>query len=546
MQGRRTVLRYFKWSIRLTLLAIMAAVLALIMGLGGLSFARLAMVDRTASAVRDTWLPATRDLAEVARLTEHYRMIEGVYLLVESDGERLTQDRLLTRALNDRDMAWRAYERTVLPGEQRRLADRIDEKWRVFFALSYEALVLMREGRREEAHEKYLDAKPSFAALRSATADGVAFNARGAAEASDRAAAAYTSTRLWIGAGLVLGVLFSCAGAAVTIFRVSRPILQMAQTMKRLAGGDMSAEIIGVGRRGEIGEMADALKVFKENVSQLRSAHTELEAMKEIAEAANRATQTANATLELRIDERTRELRAAQDEILNKERLAVMGQITATVAHELRNPLSAIKNSTFMLKQIGSAGGSPHERAVTRIEHCVERCDRIVAELLDYTRGRDLRCVVRGFDEWLGELVAELTPPPGGAIDLDLRAGGASVKLDSDRFRRVIINLLDNAVQAMGDAKPDAAPPRIIVRTRAFEHAIELEIEDNGPGIPPDVLVKVFEPLFSTKSFGTGLGLPTVKQIVEQHAGSIKLTSVVGQGTRASISLPVERKSVAA
>jgi signal transduction histidine kinase len=540
------VLRYFDWSIRSTLLAIMVAVLALIVGLGGLSFARLAMVDTTASAVRDIWLPATRELAEVARLTEHYRMIEGVYLLVESDEERLTQDRLLIRALNDRDMAWRAYDGKVVPGEQRLLADRIDEKWRVFFAFSYEALVLMREGRREEAHEKYLEAKPSFAALRSATEDGVAFNARGATEASDRAAAAYANTRLWIGAGLVLGVLFCCAGAAVTIFGVSRPILQMAQTMKRLAGQDVNIEIVGVGRRGEIGEMAKALKVFKKNVIELRTADADLRAAKEMADAANCATQTANATLELRIEERTRELHAAQDELLKKERLAVMGQVTATVAHELRNPLSAIKNSAFTLKQIGAGGGSPQERAINRIEHCIERCDRIVAELLDFTRAQDLRCTVHEFDEWLRELAAELTPPLGGAFDLDLRAEGSSVKLDPDRFRRVVINLVDNAIQAIGEANADGTRPRVTLRTRALEHAIELEIEDNGPGIRPEVLAKVFEPLFSTKSFGTGLGLPTVKQIVEQHAGSVELTSVVGQGTRASIRLPRERKSIAA
>src|SRR4029077_8050800 len=112
-------------------------------------------------------------------------------------------------------------------------------------------------------------------------------------------------------------------------------------------------------------------------------------------------------------------------------------------------------------------------------------------------------------------------------------------KLDSDRFRRAVVNLVDNAIQALAEARADAAPPRVVLRTRALEHAIELEIEDNAPGMRPAVLVKVFEPLFSTKSFGTGLGLPTVKQIVEQHAGSIKLTSVVGQGTRATISLPL-------
>jgi len=540
------MLRYFDWSIRSTLLAIMAAVLALIVGLGGLSFARLAMVDRTASAVRDTWLPATRDLAEVARLTEHYRMIEGVYLLVESNEERAAQDRLLIRALNDRNEAWRVYEGKVRPGEQRRLADRIDEKWRVFLGFSEQVHDLLRDKRFDSAHEIYLDAKPAFADLRVATEDGIAFNVRGASEASDRAAKAYASTRLWIGAGLMLGLLFCCAGGAVTIFGVSRPILRLAEAMRRLAGQDVNIEIVGAARRGEIGQMAKALKVFKKNVIELRTAHTDLRAAKEMADAANRATQAANATLELRIEERTQELHAAQDELLKKERLAVMGQVTATVAHELRNPLSAIKNSAFMLKQIVAGGGSPQERAITRIEHCVERCDRIVAELLDYTRARDLRLTVRGLDEWVRELAAELTPPPGGTIDLDLRAEGSNVKLDPDRFRRVIINLVDNAVQAIGEANADGKRPRVTLRTRALEHAVELEIEDNGPGIRPDVLAKVFEPLFSTKSFGTGLGLPTVKQIVEQHAGSVELTSVVGQGTRASIRLPLERKSIAA
>ena len=378
----------FNRSIRSTLLAISVSMLALILGLGGLSLARLVMVNTTASAVRDLWLPATRDLAEVARLTEHYRMIEGIYLLVESDADRATENVLLARALKDRDTAWAAYERSVLPGEQRGLADRIDEKWRVFYADSAQVLALIQAGQRDAALALYMDAKGSFVDLRLATAEGVEFNARAASDASNQSAAAYASTRLWIGASLLLGVLFCGTSGCVVIFGVSRPILQMAQTMKRIAARDLSAEIVGVGRRGEIGEMADALKIFKRNAIQLRAVHAELEAAKERAEAANRATQTANATLELRIEERTRELRAAQDELLKKERLSIIGQITATVAHELRNPLSAIRNSAFAMRESAGAGGPSIERPVARIERSVNRCERIVAELLDYTRER--------------------------------------------------------------------------------------------------------------------------------------------------------------
>src|SRR6185312_4891205 len=109
-----------------------------------------------------------------------------------------------------------------------------------------------------------------------------------------------------------------------------------------------------------------------------------------------------------------------------------------------------------------------------------------------YTRARDLRCEVRRLDEWLGELAAEFAPPPGGAIALDLGAGTVEVKLATARFRRVVINLVENAVQAMAEAKEGGAPPRIVLRTRALERAIELEIEDNGPGMAPETLAKVF------------------------------------------------------
>jgi signal transduction histidine kinase len=532
-------LRFFNWPIRSTLVAISATALLIIVGLGGLSFVRLAMVNTTASAVRDQWLPATRDLAEVARLVEHYRMIEGIYLLVESDGERADEAQLLARAQQDLGLAWESYEGGVLAGEQRRFVEAMDRKWSVFAADSADVITLMQAGKREAAIARYMKAKDSFVELRLVMADGVAFNARAAAEASSESAAAYMETRLWIGAGVLLGALVCVASGCVAIFGVSRPILQMAQAMKRVAARDLSAEIVGVGRRGEIGEMAEALKIFRRTAGEFRAVHSELAAAKERAE-------TANASLELRIEERTRELREAQDELLKKERLSVIGQVTATVAHELRNPLSAIRNSAFVLKASAEAAGLALDRPVTRIERSVDRCERIVAELLDYTRVREARREPRAFDEWIGELAAELTPPQGGTIGLDLRAGAARVSFDADRLRRVVINLVDNAVQAFGDTGDRAAAPRVVIRTVATDHDVILEIEDNGPGISRDDLAKVFEPLFSTKSFGTGLGLPTVKQIVEQHDGHIALTSAPGEGTCAKIRLPRAVDSLAA
>jgi signal transduction histidine kinase len=249
-----------------------------------------------------------------------------------------------------------------------------------------------------------------------------------------------------------------------------------------------------------------------------------------------------NAALEQRVDERTRELKAAQDELLKKARLSTIGQLTATVAHELRNPLSAIKNTVFALKEMPGAAGASLARPLARMERSVMRCNEIISELLDYTRLRELNCEARAVDDWLGELLDEQVVPSTVTLARELQTDPALARFDPDRFRRVIINLIENSAQAF----TDQAGAHIVLSTRVIDGAIAIAIEDNGPGIPPDTLARVFEPLFSTKSFGTGLGLPVVKQIVEQHGGTIELTSTVGIGTRALVRIPLHRNEAAA
>ena len=250
---------------------------------------------------------------------------------------------------------------------------------------------------------------------------------------------------------------------------------------------------------------------------------------------------TANEDLERRVRERTQELGAVQDELLKEHRLSAIGQLTATVAHELRNPMSAIKNTVYALKDMVTVGDPRFERPLIRIERSIDRCNKIIEELLDFTQMRELQLEPHHFDAWLGEILATLAPPSGITIAPEFGAAEALAKLDSDRMRRVIMHLIDNASHALLEHQSRGAVARIVTRTRAADDSVILEVEDNGPGIAPEILAKVFEPLFSTKNFGTGLGLPTVKQIVLQHGGDIELTSVVGEGTRARIRLPRPR-----
>jgi signal transduction histidine kinase len=250
--------------------------------------------------------------------------------------------------------------------------------------------------------------------------------------------------------------------------------------------------------------------------------------------------EVANATLERRVDERTAELRAAQDELVRKERLSALGQLTATVAHELRNPLSAIRNTIFTIREVVAAAGVKIERPFERVERSIKRCDGIITDLLDYTRIRETHFADTIGDAWLADILDEQKLPDGVALAHRLAAPGQHVTIDPDRLRRVVLNLMENASQAIVDAPPGGN--RVVtVSTQLRDGNYEIAVADTGPGMPPDVLARIFEPLFSTKTFGTGLGLPTVKQIVELHRGTIVISSEVGSGTVALVSLPLRQ-----
>jgi signal transduction histidine kinase len=243
--------------------------------------------------------------------------------------------------------------------------------------------------------------------------------------------------------------------------------------------------------------------------------------------------------LQRRVDERTAALQTAQGELIRKERLSALGQLTATMAHELRNPLSAIRNTLFAVRETATAGGLNLDRPMTRIERSIERCDRIIHDLLDYTRIKELQRAVIAPDPWLEEVLEEQRLPADVTLVKKLDAD-CLIAIDIERMRRVVINLVDNAAQALMAGAPAR---QITVSTRRTADMFELAIEDTGSGIAKDVLPKVFEPLFSTKSFGTGLGLPLVKQIVEQHNGTIGITSEPGTGTCVTIRLQTARRN---
>jgi len=180
-------------------------------------------------------------------------------------------------------------------------------------------------------------------------------------------------------------------------------------------------------------------------------------------------------------------------------------------------------------------------RSLERIERSVIRCDRIIDEMLDFTRISELEFETTPIDTWLAGVLEEQVVPRGVTVHNEFALPGVGVGLDRDRLRRAVINVFDNACQAMiagASERSENGEHRLTVRTGAAAGRIELVFEDTGPGILPEVLPKVFEPLFSTKGFGVGLGLSVVHQIMEQHGGGVEIENIAGGGARVRLWLP--------
>ena len=240
-------------------------------------------------------------------------------------------------------------------------------------------------------------------------------------------------------------------------------------------------------------------------------------------------------SLEQRVCERTSELEALHHDLLRQERLATLGQLTGSVAHELRNPLGTILNSLELLRANISEEG--RERNLTRAVRNLHRCDRIVTDMLDYARVRGPVFTPVRLNDWLREQLKELSPPQGVTFSQRLPTEDVVVEIDREQLRQALVNVLNNSFQAAAQAR-NANRQKIVTLTCVLNEArVCIEITDNGPGIAESDMPHIFEPLFSTKSFGVGLGLSVVKRVMEQHGGTFQIFSEPGSDTRAVMCL---------
>ncbi len=315
----------------------------------------------------------------------------------------------------------------------------------------------------------------------------------------------------------------------VASHRVVRPVEALVQATRRVAHDDLGTEL-HVDFRGELGLLAAS---FNEMTRSLARVEGELEAL--------------NEQLEHKVEERTSELRAAQDTLVRTEKLSSLGKLSASIAHEINNPLAGILTfAKLMIRTIehGPVGEVERRTLVKQlalVQRETERCTAIVRNLLDFARERPLALkpvdVNHVLDEVL-QLVANQIAMVGVVVEKDL-ARVPLVLGDFGQLRQAFVNIVMNAVEAMGKG----GRLRITTRPLPEDDAVEMVFQDDGPGIPKELMLKIFDPFFTTKEKGTGLGLSVVYGIVERHKGKVTVESEPGKGTRFTIRVPASHGS---
>ncbi len=327
---------------------------------------------------------------------------------------------------------------------------------------------------------------------------------------------------------LLLGSLVGLAVSGFIGSRLSRPIRELQNLVKRFSAGEKDVQI-AVTTSDEIGDLAGEFNIMTGKLNQREAEIREL-----------------NSELERKVSERTAELEEknqllikAKEDLVRAEKLAAVGELAAGVAHEINNPMAIIRGNAELL-QMAIPAANPCREEADIIAQQVGRVERIVASLLQFAR-RERRYlektnINRLLDEILGQ-VGHQVPLTGIMVRKEFAPELAQVNGDDGQLRQVFTNLILNAVQAM----PDGGTLTVTTEEDIPAEVCVVTVGDTGIGIAPDNLQQIFNPFFTTKATGTGLGLSVSYGIVKDHGGSITVWSEEEKGATFTVSFPLNR-----
>lgn len=305
-------------------------------------------------------------------------------------------------------------------------------------------------------------------------------------------------------------------GAWILGRHVSRPIVRLTHAADEISRGAYD-ERVPVQGRDEVARLATAFNVMAGRVEE------------------------ATENLESKVEDRTRRLRAtldelqeAQEQLVRRERLAILGQLSSGVGHELRNPLGVMTNAVYYLEAVSPDPPPKVAEYFGILRTQLGLAEKIVSDLLDFARVKPPEHAPAPLETILEEQLARLDVPDSIELERDYAENLAPALVDRVQIGQVVFNLLTNAVQAM-----DGKGGRLAVATApGGDDEVTLTVADTGKGIAPDDLERIFEPLYTTKARGIGLGLSLSRSLVEINNGRIDVRSRPGEGTTFEVSLP--------
>jgi signal transduction histidine kinase len=307
-----------------------------------------------------------------------------------------------------------------------------------------------------------------------------------------------------IGAG---GFLLGIAGAMLLARRITRPLHRLVEGTVRISKGDFS-QAIAIASRDEVGDLA---RSFNEMTGQLLHARDRME--------------------------------EANRKLVQHEKLASIGRMAATIAHEIRNPLTSVKLNVQKVAEEESFAETVKAHLGLSLEG-IDQIERFIKELLNFTRVQELsleRWPIEQIVEESLKLLRETLARKKVAVETSYAEGLPEIHVDGDKMRQVFLNVLRNAHEAL------EAGGKISIVCEPVEEGGKkkalIRISDNGPGIPEKDRENIFEPFFSTKPSGFGLGLANARKIVEQHNGTIRVGKKRGRGSVFVILIPAEEAS---
>lgn len=316
-------------------------------------------------------------------------------------------------------------------------------------------------------------------------------------------------------------VLVGAAGSWALGRWITGPLGELTAAAEGMAHGDYSRRIRSQ-RHDEVGRLGAAFDTMADEVEESRD------------------------RLEHRVAERTMELettlaelRDAQEELVRKERLALLGELAGGVGHELRNPLGVMTNAVFYLKAVLADRPANVDEYLGILSEQIHISEKIVGDLLDFARIKPPQRQATDLARLAEIQLGRASVPESVRVEREFPAGMPRASVDPDQVAQIVLNLVVNAIQAMDETGGGT----LTFRGRAEEGAVTLEVEDTGPGIPDGVLSKVFEPLFTTKAKGIGLGLSVSRSLAEANEGRLAVRTRPGNGTTFSLSFPVHAAS---